>query len=266
MNGRTPLVPLRPVWIGALSSEALKLRSLRSNRILLLVSVAMIAGSGGMLSLGMVRRLTDERFAGQRIAATPMMFVDSVLWAQAVVAIVAVLTVTQEYRSGQVRLSLLAVPKRIPWLGAKAVVLGAAGCIVGVTGSAIALGISAVALRDTEVHYEIALGEAALLALESGLYLATIAVLAVGVTAVIRHAVAALVAVLALLIVAPPILASIPGIGAAADYLPTIAGRRLISDFETTAQLSPWVGFAVLAVWAAVALVGAGVLLRTRDA
>jgi hypothetical protein len=65
--------------------------------------------------------------------------------------------------------------------------------------------------------------------------------------------------------VAPPLLSSIPGIRAAADYTPTHAGRRLISDFSSVAQLDPWVGFGVLALWAVIALLAAGVLLHVRD-
>jgi ABC-2 type transport system permease protein len=266
MNRRGTHTPVRPVWIGALGSETVKLWSLLSNRILLLIAVITIVGSGGMLAIGMIARLTDERFAGQEITATPLMFIDSVLWAQVVVAIVAVLAVSNEYTSGQVRLSLLALPTRIPWLGAKAIVLGTAGFLVGAIGSSIALGISAVALTGTEVRYEIEFGEAVMLVLRAGLYLAVIAVFVVGVTAVIRHVVAALVAVLAIVFVVPPVLASIPGISDTADFLPTTAGRRLISDFETVAQLSPWTGFGILALWAVAALVLSGVLLRTRDA
>lgn len=266
MNRQTAVMVPRPAWVGSIRAEVLKLWSLLSNRILLIVPIVMIAVSGVMLSIGMVARLTDERFAGQEITARPMEFVDSVLWAQVVVAIVAVLAVTNEYTSGQVRLSLLALPSRLPWLGAKAIVLGVAGFFVGVIGSAIALGISAIVLPGTDVHYEVSFGEAALLSIKSGLYLAMIAILAVGVTALIRHVVAALIAVLALLIVAPPVLSSIPVVSDAVDYLPTIAGRRLFTDFETVAQLTPWVGFGVLAIWAAVVLVLSGVLLKTRDA
>lgn len=239
MNSQSALIPVRPTWLGVMSAEALKLWSLLSNRILLIVPVVMIAGSGTMLSLGMISRLTDPRFAGQNIAATTIMFVDSALWAQIIVAIVALLAVTNEYTSGQVRLSLLALPTRMPWLGAKAIVLATAGFLVGIIGSAIALGDSALVLPGTEVQYEIGFGEAAFLSVKSGLYLAVIAILEVGLTAVIRHGVAALIAVLALLIVLPPVLGSIPGVRDVVDCLPTIAGRRLISDFETEAQLTP---------------------------
>jgi ABC-2 type transport system permease protein len=266
MNRQNVGTKARPAWIGSVSAEVLKLWSLLSNRILLIVPVVMIAGSGGMLAIGMVGRLTDERFAGQEITATPIQFVDSVLWAQIVVAIVAVLAVTNEYTSGQVWLSLLALPTRIPWLGAKALVLGVAGFLVGVIGSAIALGLSAIVLTGTDVGYEVSFEEAALLSVKSGLYLAVIAIFSIGVTALIRHVVAALIAVLALLIVLPPVLSSIPGVSDAVDYLPTIAGRRLISEFETVAQLTPWAGFGVLTVWAIAVLVLSAVLLKTRDA
>lgn len=64
-------------------------------------------------------RLTDPRFAGQLIQARPMQFVDSVLWAQVLIAVIAVLAATGEYGSGQIKLSLLATPTRLPVLAAK---------------------------------------------------------------------------------------------------------------------------------------------------
>lgn len=78
--------------------------------------------------------------------------------------------------------------------------------------------------------------------------------------------VATLVAVLGLLVVAPLLLSSIAGIREAADYTPTYAGRRLISDLPTFAELDPWTGYAVLVGWAVVALVVASLALRARDA
>ena len=266
MNRRSTRASARAVWLGAPSAELVKLWTLRSNRILIVVSVLIILGSGGLFSMSLVARLTDPRFAGQTIEAAPMQFVDSVLWAQVVVAIVGVLAVTGEYTSGQVRLSLLALPTRLPWLGAKTLVLAATGFLIGIVGAAISLGISVLVLTGTDVRYDFETAEAVVLCLRSGLYLAAIATLAVGLSAVLRHVVASLVVVLALLVVVPPVLSSIPGIGWLTDYLPTIAGRRLISDFDSLAQLTPWVGFGVLVAWAAAALLLAGVLLRARDA
>lgn len=264
----SPTARNRPplAWIGALRAEVLKLQTLRSNRLLLAASLLMIGGSGGLFSMGLIGRLTDPRFAGQAVAASPLQFVDSVLWAQVLVAILCTLAVTGEYTSGEIRLSLLALPTRLPWLGAKALILAAAGFLVGIVGTAISLLISVLVLADTPVRYAPELPEMAALCLGSGIYLAAIAALTVGLTAALRHALAGLVTVLALLIVVPPVLGSIPPIAWLADYSPTSAGRRLITDFATIAQLPPWLGFGVLAAWAAAALLAAGILLRTRDA
>lgn len=266
MNRRSTAIPLRPVLVGALASEAVKLWSLRSNQVLTAVAMLVISSTGALLSFGLLARTTDPRFAGQTITAEPVQFVDSVLWAQVVVAVLAVLAITGEYTSGQARLSLLALPTRSPWLAAKALVLATLGFLIGVIGAACALGLSVLILTGSEVVYTPELGETVSLALRSGAYLAAIAVLAMGVATALRHVTGALIAVLGLLIVAPLLLSSIPGIREAADYTPTSAGRRLISEFPTVAQLDPWVGFGVLALWVVVALLTAGVLLHARDA
>lgn len=266
MTRRNTLAPARPLFVGALAAEAVKLWTLRSSRVLAAVALLMIVGTGVLLSFSLLSRTEDPRFAGQAIGIEPIQLVDSVLWAQIVVAVLAVLATTGEYTSGQVRLSLLALPRRSPWLVAKAVVLAALAFLVGVVGALGALGLPALILAGSEVRYEPGPGEAVVLALRSGLYLAAIAVLAVGVATALRHVVGALTAVLGLLIMAPPLLSSIPGVREAADYTPTYAGRRLISELPSTAELDPWVGFGVLALWAAVALLAAGALLHARDA
>ncbi|PKI89864.1 hypothetical protein CW368_11900 [Actinomycetales bacterium SN12] len=266
MIRRTNHVRSRPALIGGLAAESVKLWTLLSNRILAVVVLIIIAGSGGLLSASLLSRLIDSRFAGQTIEASPLQFVDSVLWAQIIVAVIGVLAVAGEYTSGQIRLSLLALPTRLPWLASKTLVLAATGFVIGVLGTTISLGLSVMILSGTEVVYTVEFGEAATLCLRSGLYLATIAALAVGLTAVLRNVVAGLTVVLGLLVVVPPVLSSIPGIGWLADYTPTFAGRRLISDFDSLAQLSPWGGYGVLALWAAAMLIVAGVLLIARDA
>jgi ABC-2 type transport system permease protein len=92
----------RPALMGAVASETVKLTTLRSNWILVAVALVMIVGSGVLQGLALVSRLTDPRFAGQLIEARPMQFIDSVLWAQVLIAVVAVLAATGEFGSGQI--------------------------------------------------------------------------------------------------------------------------------------------------------------------
>jgi ABC-2 type transport system permease protein len=266
MTRRSTLPPARPPFLGAVAAETVKLWTLHSHRLIAAGALLMITGTGALLSISLRSRLADPRFAGQTITAEPMQFLDSVLWAQIVVAVLAVLATTGEYTSGQARLSLLALPARSPWLAAKALVLATLGFLIGAIGAAGSLGLSLLILAGSDVVYAPRVGESVALALGSGAYLAAIAVLATGLAAALRHVAGGLSAVLGLLVVAPPLVSSIPGMREAADYTPTYAGRRLVSDFHSVAQLEPWTGFGVLALWAVVALLVAALLLHLRDA
>jgi len=52
------------------------------------------------------------------------------------------------------------------------------------------------------------------------------------------------------------------GIG---TYLPGAAGLATIGSAGHSSGLSPWVGLAVLCLWAAAALVAGGIMLEGRD-
>lgn len=258
----------RPPLLGAVASEAVKLVSLRSNRVLTAAALVLIIGSGAMQCVGLIARLTDPRFAGQHIEARPMQFVDAVLWAQVLIAVIAVLAATGEYRSGQITLSLLATPTRLPLLAAKAIAVAVLAFGVGVLGAAVALALPFAFLPDAGIDYPIDLQTAVGLALGSGAYLAAIAALSSAAGMLIRHVIPALAITLATVTILPSIIASIPVplIRDAAAYFPTTAGRMLISDLPTTAALEPWQGYAVLLAWVAAVWIAAAVSLRARDA
>lgn len=263
---RGPASRRRGTIPGALAAEALKLVTVPVPIVLAIASFVTIAVTGYLMSLALIGALTDPRLAGQTIEATTAQFVDSVLWAQLLIAVLAALAVTSEYDSGQVRISLVATPTRWPWLAAKTAVLAALGFVIGVLGTAASFAISVVMLGGTDEVYPFDLGTAIALSLGSGAYLAAIAALCAGIAALVRRGLVAVLAVLALLVVVPAVLGSIPPIAAAADFTPTHAGRRLIASFATATELAPWAGYAVLLGWVAAALAGALVVLRRRDA
>lgn len=258
----------RPALLGAIASEAVKLRSLRSNWILSAAALVLIIGSGTMQCVGLIARLTDPRFAGQLIEARPMQFVDAVLWAQVLIAVIAVLAATGEYGSGQIKLSLLALPTRLPLLAAKAITVALLAFVIGVVGAAVALAVPLAVLAESGIDYPIDLPTAVGLALGSGAYLAAIAALSSAAGMLLRHVVPALAVTLATVTILPSIIASIPVdvIRDAAAYFPTTAGRMLISDLPTTAALEPWQGYLVLLAWVAAVWIAAAVSLRARDA
>ena len=104
----------------------------------------------------------------------------------------------------------------------------------------------------------------------SVLYLALVGLLSLGVGAAVRQPAAAIGVVLGLLYVFPILAAAVPDdvwqknlqkVG------PMSAGLA-VQATEGLAELpiSPWRGLAVLAAWAAVALITGGLLFRFRDA
>jgi ABC-2 type transport system permease protein len=249
-------------------SEAVKLSTLRSNWILSILAFVLIVGSGLLQGLGLVSRLADPRFAGQLIEARPMQFVDSVLWAQVLIAVVAVLAVSGEYGSGQVKLSLLAVPTRVPVLAAKTIVAALLGFGIGTAGAGLALSIPLTFLPVAGIDYPIDLLTGVGLAFGSGAYLAAIAALATAIGMLVRNVIAGLAVTLPLVTILPSVVSSIPVdvIRDTAGYFPATAGRMLISDLTSSASLEPWQGYLVLLAWVAVLWAAAALTLRWRDA
>ena len=166
------------------------------------------------------------------------------------------------------KLSLLATPTRRPVLGGKTIAVALLGLGLGTTGAGLALSIPLTFLPTAGIDYPIDPSTGIGLALGSGAYLAAVAVMATAVGALVRNVVAGLAITLPLVTILPSVISSVPVqfIRDAAAYLPTTAGRMLISDLETSATLQPWQGYLVLLAWTAALWAAAAVTLRARDA
>jgi ABC-type transport system involved in multi-copper enzyme maturation permease subunit len=200
------------------------------------------------------------------------------------VIIVATMFMTAEYRRGLIRLTLAASPRRGRVLAAKAVVIGAVTFVAGLAGATAAFLLGERLLRSngnyilpvsalTEVR--VVAGTAAVLAVAAALALAL--------GAILRHGAGA-VAVVIVAIVLPYFFTTGFSVLPAglADWLLRVtpaagfAIQQSIPQYpQVTASytpangdypLAPWLGFAVLCAWAALALGVAAVLLRRRDA
>lgn len=189
-----------------------------------------------------------------------------VVLGQAVVVILAVAAVSGEYGTGMIRTTFTALPRRLNVLVAKGFVVSglvlAAGA-VAVTGSVIA-GRS---VLPGGLPLE---GPVVRAAAGSVLYLALIALLSVGVAAVVRDAAAATGLVLGVLYLTP-IITTLVSDPEWYDRLrklsPMTAGLAVQSTVDIEAQpVGPWSGLGVLALWAVGALLGGALSLRLRDA
>lgn len=243
----------------AIHAEWIKFGSLPANRVAVVVASATIVALAAML-------LSARANEGTAPTPTPTELLGGVSWAQLVLVVLAVVTVCSEWSSGTSRITFLAVPARWPVLAGKASVVGTVGLAAGAAGAAAALALGAVTAPATGPDLSAEPALVARLIAGAGLYLGTLAVLALGIAAVVRDLAGSILAVAGFLWVAPFAVAMIPvpEVQELAPYLPTSAGVLLIAP-DGGGALTPWGGYAVLLAWTACALAAAVVTLRARD-
>jgi ABC-2 type transport system permease protein len=187
---------------------------------------------------------------------------------QLAICVLGVMVITTEYSTGAIRASLLAVPKRIPMLAAKSVVWVVLDLVVS------AITVFAVFFLSTSIlrsHVSITLSTPGVLKATIGgiLYLVVLGLFSLAIGGLIRHTAAAILVVIGVVIVVPPLVGLIPGTIAnhVHGYLPTIAGQLVAQTSQQSGDvLSGWQGFGVFCAWTAVLLAVCGWLLVRRDA
>jgi ABC-2 type transport system permease protein len=187
---------------------------------------------------------------------------------QLAICVLGVMVITTEYSTGAIRASLLAVPKRIPMLAAKAVVWAVLDLVVSVVTVFVVFFLSTAIYRS---HVSVTLSTPGVLRATIGgiLYLVVLGLFAMAIGGLVRHTAAGIIITLGLVIVVPPLISLIPGTIAnhVHGYLPTIAGALVAQTRQESGDvLSSWQGFGVFCAWTVVLLVACGWLLVRRDA
>jgi len=241
--------------VTTLHAEWTKVRTV-PDTVWLLVGVVALTVSLGALAAGAMPAGGDPA----KSALT------GVVVGQAIVVVLGVGTISGEYGTGMIRTTFTVLPHRFEVLAAKAFV---------VTGLVLAAGAVAVLGSVLAGHALLPgglplTGPVVRAAVGSVLYLALIALLGVGVAAVVRDAAAAVGLVLGLLYLTP-IITTLVSDPTWHDRLrtmsPMTAGLAIQSTVDLDAEpIAPWPGLGVLALWAAAALVAGGLTLRLRDA
>jgi hypothetical protein len=247
--------------------EWLKLRSVRSTPWILLVFAA---GMIGLSVLVLSHTHWAAMSAADRATFDPVNegFTGLAL-GQLVLGVLGVLAITTEFSSGMIRATFAAVPRRPMVLAAKAAVVGAVTLVAGEVLAFGAFAAGELALRSPAPHAT--LGQPGVLraVLLAGAYPCLIALIALGLGAIIRNTAAAISAVVGLLFVVPLILLPLGtsiqhSVG---QFLPMLIAENSMTAVKPVAHsLSPGIGFGVLCGYAAVALVAGGWALARRDA
>jgi ABC-2 type transport system permease protein len=249
--------------MSAVLAEWIKLRTLWSTPITLALTV--LFGAGLSLLLGS----TDPGRTQGDFDPLFMAFYGVTL-AQIPLVVFVVLAVGSEYRSGMIRASLAAVPRRGLFLAAKAVTVFAFLAVTSAVTVAVAFTLSQTALGS----WGVSPGEEGVPAAIVGawLHLVLIGLFALGFATLVRSPTVALGVLLPLLLLGSQGLGNIPVVRRVTQYLPDQLGWVVMhlagsqDDPRWARDYGPWTGLALLALWAAAALGAGYVALRRRDA
>jgi ABC-2 type transport system permease protein len=234
------------------ASEWIKLSSVRSHRWTLAAFVVVTVALGVAISA-----------AGKPVDPTNQSL-SGLAFGELAMGVLGVLTITGEYGSGAIRSTLAAVPRRPLVLAAKAIVY-----------ATVALAVGEVVTLATFLAGQAAMGHArpaslsapgvARAVLLSGAFLPLVGLFGLGVGAIVRHSAAAVGLFAAAVLVLPEALSPL-GDGIERFAPEMILARSVAAVIPQKGFLSPWAGFGLMAVFAAIALlVGLAVLVR-RDA
>ena len=167
---------------------------------------------------------------------------------------------TSEFSSGMIRATFAAAPRRPLVLAAKAAIIAGVALVAGEILAFVAFGVGEVVLKNPAPHAS--LGQPGVLraVLLAGAYPALIALIGLGLGALIRHTAGAISAVVGVLFVLPLILLPLGTSiqNSVGQFLPMpIAENSLTAVKPVAHSLSAGVAFAVLVGYAAVALAAA---------
>ncbi|MEV4569636.1 ABC transporter permease [Nonomuraea sp. NPDC049419] len=266
-----PRVLPRALW-QSVAAEWVRVWSVRSTWWCLacafVLTVLAAATLGAANATEAVREGVDTRVTASEAVVSATSF------AQFALVALAMLTVTSEYASGGIRVTLQATPVRGMVLAAKALVVAPVMVLAGVLTGAVATA-AVYALLSIDVFGGLVVlppGEVAWDLLATGGYYALIGVMTVGAGAAMRSAAGTLSAVF-MLLMGLPLLLIMTGSQVAVDVslrMPMFAGLAFMdsTDNLTGAPIpySAGEGLAWLLAWTAAALATGWAVLRHRDA
>lgn len=267
--------PGRMRFTHVLRSEFIKLTSLRST--VLLIAAMLVFSFAVSILFAMTAEQAGIPDQPSTAYSLDAITIGTVVFSQIIAGVLGVLAIASEYSSGTIQPTLAAVPRRLPSLGAKALVLFPVmtlTAVISLFGSwAVTYPIYAGLGIQTELH---APGFA--LALFGGaVYVGLCSVFGLGIGTLLRSAAGGAVVVICTTLLAPILTSVLPTsevvrtirlymLSHAGDSMARLGDPALGFADAGQQYLSPLGGWITAFIWAAVALSVGAVALRRRDA
>jgi ABC-2 type transport system permease protein len=181
-------------------------------------------------------------------------------------ALMGAMSITGEFRTGTIRPTFLVAPRRTRVIAAKVVASMLAGLGVGLAAAALTAGVATAGLAARGIHIELGGGDFAQLLAGGALAAALFAAIGVGVGAVVRNQVAAVVGLCVwLLFLEPLLLGDVPSV---AKYAPEASAGAIAGAIQSQiadALVAPALGVALLVAYAGLAALAGSLLIARRD-
>jgi ABC-2 type transport system permease protein len=264
-----------PSFLRVLNSEFIKFRTLLSTLILLGSTVVVMVGFGALSAWGTGQfaeqaasgREASGEFASQAGDIAVTVPTSGIAFAQLILGSLGVLLMSSEFTTGMARSTFAAVPKRIPPLAAKLLVVVAMSFLVTGASTLLAGMVAAPILDSYGLSLDLASSQSVKLLLVSSVYVAAVAALGMSLGALLRNSAGGIMSLVGLLFVAPLAFQLIPGdfFVEARKYLPGNTVEPLTAVEHVPDTLEVWQAALVLGAWVVIPVVLAVVLLKRRD-
>jgi ABC-2 type transport system permease protein len=260
--------------LGQLRSEWTKMRTVRSTMWTLVVTVLAVVGIGALATAVTAAHWRNGGL-GDRFDFDPTArSLAGLFLGQIIIGVIGVLVMSAEYGTGTIRATLSAVPNRPLVLACKAVVFAVAAFVTSEVLTFAAFFLGQELLKGSTPYAKITDPGVLQAVIGAGLVLTVLGLFALGLATIIRHTAGALATYAGLLLVLPLILQAFPESvqHTLIRYMPLVIGENMAStrpdfrDFGGAVLFAPWTGFAVLCLYALVALIVGGIVMARRDA
>lgn len=257
----------RVTQLGVFRSEWTKLHSLRSTRWALLATVVLSIGFGIIASAVSASRWATLSAADKATFDPLNTSLLGVRFGVLAIGVLGVLLITGEYATGMIRSTMIAVPKRVPVLWAKAGVYGLVALAISIPVAFIAFFAGQAILSGQHIQISFSHTGVPGAVIGAAGYLTLVGLFAMGLGAILRSTAAGIATFAGIMYVVPPLISILPtSVANSIDpYLPSNAGQAMMEIGTHANTLSQGAGLAVLAGYVAVVIAAAAVLLVRRD-
>lgn len=257
---------LGPTFGRVLAAEWIKIKSVRSTVLTLVFMVVLGVGISALGAVAVHVAVSRHRIGpGFDPVASSL---GGMLIAQIAIGVLGVLVFSAEVASGTIGATFAAIPNRWHVLIAKVLVYFVIALVAAEVVSVVSFLVGQAIMHGVVPTTSLSNATALRAVLGTGLIVAIVGVLALAIGVIVRRTAGAITAFVGVYLVLPLLVNALPSPYSTdiSKFLPFQVAQVMMSSQPVANSLSAWVGVAVVAAYAVIAVVVAGSLLSSRDA